>query len=186
MPQTIRRAVSTLRTEMFTTVERAKTNKAVVAYTGHTADPRIDAQFIDGSDCSKGYFGCSHHYIINTAGMIEVGRDPKTRSSRTRMRRMHHEAIFIGVVGGLATDTGYRITTVTPEQNEAVEWLLQELANTLGTSLEITDHIETWASSRSILKSSDAIKARNTEFLSILYAEMTDEEINASTDRVTA
>ena len=183
MPQ-VKRAVFTLRTELFPTMHREITNKIVLSYTGHVPDNRVDAQFVEYTDCTKGYFGCSFHYVITTEGIIEVGRDPRTRSSRTRMRRMHKSAIFIGVVGGLALDTGYRTNTTTPEQDVSVEWLVQELADTLGESLELTDYIETWGDSRS-LTSPNAGKARDTEFLSILYANMDDTELAATTDRVT-
>ena len=165
-------------------MNREITNKIVLAYTGHVPDRRIDAQFVDRTDSAKGYFGCSFHYIVTTEGIIEVGRDPRNRSSRTRMRRMHESAIFIGVVGGLATDTGYRVNTITPAQNGSVEWLIQELADTLCESLEITDHIERWGDSRS-LTSPNAGKARDTDFLSLLYANMDDAELAASPDRVT-
>jgi hypothetical protein len=160
------------------------TNKIVLAYTDHVPDPRIDAQFIDYTDCSMGYFGCSHHYLIGIEGRIEIGRDPRTRSPRTRMKRMHREAIYIGVVGGLSADTGYRINSITDAQNAAVEWLTQELSDTLGVSLEITDHIKTWAASRD-LHSKEAGKSIRADTIDHLYALMTDEELAASDDRIT-
>jgi len=98
---------------------------------------------------------------------------------------MHREAIFIGVVGGLEPTEGNRVATITNAQNEAVEWLVQELADTLGVPLEITDQIETWGASRS-LKSDNAGKAARSEFIDILYANMSDEELAASPDRITA
>jgi hypothetical protein len=184
MTHKVHRAASLLRTEMFATMDREITNKIVLAYTDHVPDPRIDAQFIDYTDGSKGYFGCSHHYVIGTEGRIEIGRDPRTRSSRTRMKRMHREAIHIGVVGGLSADTGYRVDTINDAQNAAVDWLTQQLADTLGTSLEITDHIETWAASRD-LHSKEAGKSIRANTIDHLYALMTDEELAASDDRIT-
>lgn len=98
---------------------------------------------------------------------------------------MHREAIFIGVVGGLAADTGYRIDTITDAQNEAVEWLAQDLADAVSVSLEITNHIENWAASRDI-HSKEAGKSIRADTLDLLYALMSDEELAASTDRITA
>lgn len=180
----VHRASSTLRPELFTTLDRDLTNKLVIGYTNHVPDPRIDAAFIDYIDASRGYFGCAWHYVVGTKGRIEIGRDPRTRSSNTNQRRMHREAIHIGLVGGLATDTGYRVATVTEAQNEAVEWLIQAIADTLGVPLELTDNTEHWAASRS-LTSKDAATAIAADTFQRLYDAMTDDELAASDDRLT-
>lgn len=179
----VHRASSTLRTELFTVLDRDITNKLLVGYTNHVPDPRIDAAFIDYTDASRGYFGCSHHYVIGTTGRIEVGRNPRTRSTNTKQRRMHREAIHIGVVGGLSADTGYRVATMTEAQNEAVEWLIQAIADTLGVPLELTDNLEHWAASRS-LTSKNAATAIAADTYQRLYDAMTDEELAASDDRL--
>lgn len=182
----VHRASSTLRTELFTNLDRDITNKLLVGYTNHVPDPRIDADFVDYTDASRGFFGCSHHYVIGTRGRIEVGRDPRTCSTNTKQRRMHREAIHIGVVGGLATETGYRVATITDAQNEAVEWLIQAIADTLVVPLELTDNLEHWAASRSLTKSNDVAAAIAADTYQRLYDAMTDDELAASDDRLSA
>ena len=172
----VHRAVGSLRTELFPVMYRERTDKVVLNYTGHVPDPRLDAQAIDLLDASRHYLGCTHHYIIGTSGRIEIGRDPLTRSPRTRTKRFHNQAIFVGVVGGLAAATGNRIATITDAQHEAVEWLLQALADTLNVALEVADHIENWEASRK-LQSKDSFKSLKTEALDLLHDQMTAAEL---------
>ena len=181
----VHRAAGLLRTELFPVMDREKANKVVINYTGHVPDPRLDAHAIDMLDASLHYLGGTHHYVVTTEGRIEVGRDPRTRSSRTRTKRYHREAIFVGIVGGLAADNGHRIATITEAQNEAGAWLLQALADNLGVELEVIDHVENWNASRD-LNSKDHAKALRSEILELLYANMTDDEIAMSEDRITA
>jgi hypothetical protein len=101
------------------------------------------------------------------------------------VKRLQHEAIFIGVVGGLEATTGHRIATITDAQNEAAEWLLQELADTLEVPLEITDQTVNWSASRN-LQSKDIGRSIRAEALDILYSQMTDEELARSDYRATA
>ena len=185
MTHQVHRASSLLRTELFPVMDRDKTNRVILSYTGHTPDPRIDAHAIDLFDAGLGYLGGSHHYVITTEGRIEVGRDPWTRSPRTRTKRYQREGIFVGVVGGIDVETGHRLASVTEAQNEAVEWLLQALADNLGVELEVVDHVENFAASRDV-HSKDFAKATRAETIDILYALMTDEELAMSDERLTA
>ena len=185
MTRQVHRAAGLLRTELFPVMDREKTNRVILGYTGHTPDPRIDAQAIDTLDASLGYLGGSHHYVVTTEGRIEVGRDPWTRSPRTRTKRYQREGIFVGVVGGINAENGHRLATITEAQNEAVEWLLQALADNLGVELEVVDHVENFAASRDV-QSKDFAKAMRADTIDILYALMTDEEIAASDERLTA
>lgn len=183
MSPRVTRATSVLRTEFFATSERERTNKLVLNYTSHVPDPRIDAHYVDFSDAMKSYFGITFHYLIKTNGDIEVGRDPKTCSAGSRMKRFQKGAIFVGIVGGLSADTGYRKDTITDEQEVSLEWLMQSISNSLDAELEVSDYIEGWGLSRSSAAGSE--KSRNNELFNILYAEMTDEELAASPDRLT-
>lgn len=109
-------------------------------YTDSLNDPRIDAAFIDKLDAKRSYFGATYHYIIRTSGVIEIARDPRTRSSAGK-RHLHRDHIYIGVVGGLEPD-GKQSANETPEQEASLEWLMQALADTLGVPLEVTDSRE--------------------------------------------
>lgn len=174
------RATSNLRTNLFKTSLREQTTRIVLNYTGHVPDPRIDAQYIDHSDACRSYLGITHHYLVKTTGNIEIGRDPLTKSPRTRQRRLHNTAIFIGFVGGLDPETGYRANTITDEQDASLEWLMQAISDSLGVPLEVTDMLTTWRDSRS-LKST---VSRDQEIVDAIYAEMTPEELAASPDRI--
>ncbi|SIT81218.1 hypothetical protein SAMN05421665_1235 [Yoonia rosea] len=185
MTPKVHRAAALLRTELFPTMYRETTNKIVLAYTSHVPDPRIDAAAIDMLDATDHYLGCSHHYVISTEGRIEVGRNPLTRSSRTRIKRYQQQALFIGVVGGLAAGNGHRADTITAAQEEAVEGLLQALADNLGVELEVFDHIANWNASHN-LQSKDIGQTIRADTIDILYALMTDEELAASDERITA
>lgn len=140
----VRRAACNLRTELFPTLPRESTESLSIAYTNTAADPRIDAAAIDAFDAQKSVFGILFHYVIKIDGTIEIGRDPRTRSTRTRNHAATMSAIHVGVVGGLDPETGDRAQTTTPEQEGAVEWLMQKLADTLNVPLEVHDARERW------------------------------------------
>lgn len=140
----VRRASSPLRTELLPTVPRAVTRSLSVAYTGTTPDPRIDASALDEFDAAGGYFGCSFHYVVRIDGIVEIGRDPRTRTSRTRNHFAKTEAIHIGVVGGYDPKTGRRIASTTVDQENAIEELMQAIADTLRVPLEVHDARENW------------------------------------------
>ena len=135
-------ARTVLRTDHFATRERPSTQSLWVRYTNTVNDPRIDAAFLDPLDGKKGYFGLAYHYIIRTNGHIEIGRDPRTISSVGK-RHLQPSQIVIGIVGGLSlgvSDTSVQqAANETPEQEAALEWLMQALADTLMVPLEITD-----------------------------------------------
>ena len=142
-----------LRTDFFKTRERPSTQSLWVRYTNTVNDPRIDAAFLDPLDSKKGYFGLTYHYIIRTNGHIEIGRDPKTISSVGK-RHLQPSQIVIGIVGGLSFGVSgpspaakrhpsdisvQQAANETPEQEAALEWLMQALADTLNCELEVTD-----------------------------------------------
>ena len=140
-------ARTVLRTDHFATRERPSTQSLWVRYTNTVNDPRIDAAFLDPLDGKKGYFGLTYHYIIRTNGHIEIGRDPKTISSVGK-RHLQPSQIVIGIVGGLSLGVSgpspsdisvQQAANETPEQEVALEWLMQALADTLMVPLEITD-----------------------------------------------
>jgi hypothetical protein len=116
-------------------------------------DPRIDAAFLDLIDSKKGYFGLTYHYIIRTNGQIEIGRDPKTISSVGK-RHLQPSQIVIGIVGGLSLDAKQEANE-TPEQEAALEWLMQALADTLMVPLEVTDGREYLQSGKHLIEDED-------------------------------
>lgn len=182
MPQ-VTRAKSVLRTEHFQTIKRERTNKLLLNYTSHVPEARIDAHYVDNSDAAKSYFGITYHYIIRTEGQIEVGRDPLTCSSGSRLKRYQKGAMFIGIVGGLSADNGYRVDTITEAQEKSLEWLMQAISDSLGVALEVTDYLENWSASRS-LTAAGSVKSLHSQTVDILYALMTDGELAASPDRI--
>jgi hypothetical protein len=165
-------------------MKRERTCKLLLNYTSHVPDPRIDANYVDHSDAMKFYFGITHHYIIRTGGQIDVGRDPLTVSSGSRLQRLQKGALFIGVVGGLDVETGHRVATITDEQNASLDWLMQAIADSLGQELEVTDYLETWGSPL-VAKTEGSKKAIERLTVDLLYNAMTDEELAASPDRIT-
>ena len=111
-----------------------------MAYTDHLPDERIDAHAVDYTDASLGFFGCTYHYLIKPSGVIEIGRDPRTHTSRGSPAHCALN-ILIGVVGG-RNEEGERVSTITSAQREAAEELMQALANVLQVPLELTDAVE--------------------------------------------
>lgn len=136
----ITRATTLLRTALFATRERTETTDVVISYTDTVPDPRIDAAFMDWFDARKYYLGAAFHYIVKTDGTVEIARNPRTISSRVNRQDQGH-SIIIGLVGGRDED-GLRVTTINPAQREAVEELLQGLADTLQVPLGVTDYIQ--------------------------------------------
>lgn len=140
----IRRAASPLRTELFTSQLRDETDSISVQYSGTAADPRIDAAALDYFDAKRGFFGASFHYVIKIDGTIEVARNPRSRTARTRNYAARSRAIHVAVVGGYNAETGRRLHTTTNAQEAALEALYQLLADTLGVPLTIYDGRENW------------------------------------------
>lgn len=143
---TIRPAACRLRVDMFPTRERPETTALNISYTNTIADYRIDAAAMDYFDARRSYLGCTFHYVIMLDGSIEIGRDPKTLSSRGRCAARRHDTVFIGVVGGLNDEDGRRKDTITDAQREAVAKLEQAIADTLDTSLDVIDFTIGWTS----------------------------------------
>jgi hypothetical protein len=176
----VSRAAFNLRTNLFKTSEREQTNRVVLTYTNHVPDPRIDAHYIDLTDAQRSYLGINAHYIVKLNGDIERGRDPHTKCTRSRQKNLIDNAIFIAVVGGRDAETGYRAATITGEQDASVEWLMQAISDSLGMPLEVSDFLETWRDSRSTAST----RSRDQEFVDMVYAGMTPEELAASPDRL--
>lgn len=142
----VRRAPLPLRTSFFKTREREKTSSIGVQYVGTLADPRFTANDIDAIHCARGAFGVNFHYIIRLDGTVEIGRNPRTISTRTRNWFAQQEGIAIGLIGGF-DEEARRVQTTTPEQARAVELLIQAIADALNTPLEIHDGRERWSAS---------------------------------------
>ena len=140
----IRPAACRLRVDTFPTRERLSTTGVNISYTNTIADDRIDAHAVDYFDACKAYLGCTFHYVIRLDGVVEIGRNPKTLSSRGRSATRRHDTIFIGVVGGLNFEDGKRIHSITDAQREAVAELEQAIADTLNTPLDVIDFTIEW------------------------------------------
>lgn len=140
----VRPAACPLRTDLFPTRLRAATDNLNISYTGTIPDDRIDAAATDYFDAGKSYLGITFHYIIMTDGTVEIGRDPRTLSSRGRSVAHRLDTIFIGVVGGLAFDDGKRLDTITEAQRETIAHLEQAIADALGKPLDVIDHTIEW------------------------------------------
>ena len=136
----ITRSLAPLRTEFFATLHRSETNSAAIAYTDTVADERITASDLDDIDCRVGFFGITYHYLVKPSGQIEIGRDPRTFTSRGN-KAFNYSEIWIGVIGG-RDEQANRISTITPAQREAVEELMQRIADCLQVPLEVNDMVE--------------------------------------------
>ena len=136
----IRRASTYLRTTMFTTRHREKTDGLCVRYTHHPDDQRIDAAYIDIEHARTGRLGIGWHYVVLIDGTVETCRHPLTYAAigGEKFARSH---ILIGVVGGRDKETGKFSHTLTPAQRDALEALYQKLADTLGFALEIDESL---------------------------------------------
>ena len=141
---TIRPAACRLRVDAFPTRERLSTTGLTISYTNTIPDDRIDAHAMDYFDACKAYLGCTFHYVIGLDGVVEIGRNPKTLSSRGRSATRRQDTIFIGVVGGLNFEDGKRIDSITDAQREAVAELEQAIADALNTPLDVIDFTIEW------------------------------------------
>jgi len=157
----IRPAACRLRTDAFSTREREVTTGINFSYTNTIADSRIDAAAMDCEDCCKGYFGVSFHYVILIDGSVEIGRNPRTISSRGRSPLRRLDTLFVGVVGGLNFETGKREDTITEAQREAVANLEQAIADILQTPLDVIDFTVEW---RGRVKIDEAEEAKEAAF----------------------
>lgn len=132
---------------MFQTRLREEPPRGIaVAYTNTLADPRIDADAIDMLDASRSFMSITYHYVVRVDGVVEVGRDPKRLTSRTRKPFVNHDELHVGTVGGL-NENGEREQTTTQEQAEALAELEQALADALGKPLEVHDARVNWCKS---------------------------------------
>ncbi|NKX40404.1 hypothetical protein HGG71_02855 [Rhodobacteraceae bacterium R_SAG2] len=105
---------------------------------------------MDYFDARKSYLGCTFHYVILLDGSVEIGRNPKTLSSRGRSARRRRDTVFIGVVGGLNYEDGKRKDTITDAQREAVADLEQAIADTLSIPLNVIDFTVEWTGSANV------------------------------------
>lgn len=134
----IQTPAATLRTDLFKTKRRDSTDRILVRYTRTEADPRIDAEYLDMASSARGYLGIPFHYLILVSGTVEIGRNPNVIAAYGRKIDTQHQ-IVVGVVGGLNSDGG-QIATMDAGQSEALEELLQGLADAFGVPLEVTDN----------------------------------------------
>lgn len=141
---TVRPAACRLRVDAFPTRERTETTALNIGYTNTVADERIDAAAMDYFDACKSYLGCTFHFVVLLDGTVEIGRNPKTLTSRGRSATRRHDTIFIGVVGGLNFDAGTREDTMTDAQREAVAELEQAIADNLNKPLDVIDFTVDW------------------------------------------
>lgn len=171
----IRRAPTRLRTDYFKTRTRdlSEITDVLIKYGPTIPDPRIDANFFDAVLPSKGYFGVPFHYVVKMDSTVEVARDPLTTSTVGHRIHVPHN-LTIGVVGGLDEETGARIDTLTDAQREAIEELLQRLADFLCKPLEVTDLTAGWAqgsnTAQSKLDAQEAAEAAHEEALAAAEA----------------
>lgn len=129
------------RSSLFPTLPRPETTHVCIRFLHCPADDRIDIRASDNHDAIKGFFGASHHYLIKTDGTVQIGRGPKTVS--TVISPQYRECtLVIGVVGGVDGKDGKPAYTLSEVQNEAINELLQDLADALGTELEVVDKTE--------------------------------------------
>mgnify|MGYP001823256391 CR=1 FL=1 len=90
-------------------------------------------------DASQAFLSITYHYVVRSDGRVEIGRNPRTVSTRGRVTA-HHCNLYVGVVGGRTKD-GWPDYSITDAQHEATERLMQEISNVLNTPLEITGNV---------------------------------------------
>ena len=127
------------RADLFQTNHRLETTGLSVLFTDTPSDPRIGVRILDNRDASQAFLSITYHYVVRSDGRVEIGRNPKTVSTRGRVTA-HHCNLYVGVVGGRTKD-GLPDYTVTDAQHEATERLMQEISNVLNTPLEVTGNV---------------------------------------------
>ena len=135
----IQRATAQLRTELFRTRLRPKTEGVWITSTFTGQEEGLDAELLDTLDAGVGNFGVSYHYVVLPCGTIEIGRHPMTIGA-AGPAYLAHSHIMIAWVGGRDTETGKAdYSSITQDQRVAIEELLQALADALQTPLEVID-----------------------------------------------
>ena len=135
----IERAGLCLRTDFLQTRRRPKTTGVFITSTLTDQRQCLDANAFDVMDAALHKFGVGFHYLVLPDGKIQICRHPLSVSSYgpDRLRETH---IAIAWVGGRDGDTGeFRKQDVTPAQHQAIEELIQMLADTLQVPLEVED-----------------------------------------------
>jgi N-acetylmuramoyl-L-alanine amidase len=179
-----------LRTSLFKTRERDQTTSIFLSYINSPPEPRICANVIDQYDCHKGSFGIGWHFLVRMDGTIEQGRDLMTIAAHPRNPwHLQQTCISIGVVGGRNAETFEVENTLTPEQDESIEWLMQHLADELQVPLEVEDRVtDQFAPNEVFLRGWDAVKQwreerrleREAMMIDEIEQELRDEEQDAS------
>ena len=119
----------TLRTDLFRTVDREVTKYIAVRDTITRPDKAKDMtiQRLDELHCLNGKFGVGYHFLVLLDGTTEVGRKETTIGAHSR--NFDAISVSIGVVGGV-DEEGNRCNTRTPEQLEAIKYLVETLQHT--------------------------------------------------------
>lgn len=110
-----------LRTDLFKTMDRVHTRFIATRDTITQPDPDFDIRALDVKHNRQGRLGVGVHFLINTAGDVQLGRGINTVGSHSR--GLDEISVAIGVVGGLNVE-GERTDTRTPEQLEALAELI--------------------------------------------------------------
>ena len=119
----------TRRTDLFPTHDREVTKYIAVRDTITKPEPakKMTLEALEAIHCRKGRFGIGFHYLVFMDGTTAVGRGEATVGSHSR--NYDTISVSIGVVGGL-DEEGNRCNTRTPEQLEAIEYLVKALQQT--------------------------------------------------------
>lgn len=113
-----------LRTDLFKTLPREVTSTIAVRDTLTFPDATQDVLYFDAVHCQKGKFGIGWHILVTLDGTVELGRDIETIGAHSK--RLNEESVAVALVGG-KDENGYRAYTRTPEQEEALEDILEVL-----------------------------------------------------------
>jgi len=106
-----------LRSNLFKTLPRERTDYIAVRDTITEAKEDIDAVKIDALHCRQGRLGIGYHFLILTNGNITLGRHIETVGSHSK--RMDDISVAIGIVGGLVDKV--RTDTRNLQQIDALE-----------------------------------------------------------------
>lgn len=88
-----------LRSNLFKTLPRERTDYIAVRDTITENTEDIEASHIDAIHCRQGRLGVGYHFLILTSGDITLCRHIDTVGSHTK--RMDDISVAIGIVGGL-------------------------------------------------------------------------------------
>ncbi len=133
----IRTPTGPLRSDIFPTCPRPRTEGILIRYSFTQSDPQIDARALDELDCGKHYLGCVSQFIVRTGGTIETGRQFH-RISSFALHGLAEDHLVVTIVGGLDED-GNRRANDTAQQELALAGLIDHLNDHFEKALSITD-----------------------------------------------